>query len=507
MKYYKKLTGKQKAISAGIIIVSVILILTVYLTNKPKYLILKNNNVTIEYGQTISKELTDYLNIDKLSKKDKEKVLSNAVLTLEATNEKDKEYPAIGDYEAVITYKKETKKVKISVKDTTSPVFQKLNEKTGKYEELAVAYETYKDVPLTPETFNVFDLSAKVTVTLDESNVDYSATGEYILKVTAEDISKNTSTLEVKVTVKEPTIELDQTSMELTKGDSKKISATVHGKEETITYASSDENIASVSKDGEVTAKNTGTVTITVTANGVETKCKVSIKAKTVTPINKSSSNSKRNIENIPSNPTSLNANTVGYLKAAQYSDNIMIVSANTKSNTGVTVSYYKKTGETWIESFNVAGTVGSKGIGKTKEGDGKTPIGIYSITKLFGLNSNPGTKLSYHQLTGSEYWCGDKFYNQWVDEKYTDHSGCNKKIDEHLASYPVVYDYVAALNYNPGNIYGAGSAIFVHCQRRPGALTGGCVAIPKAQMIEFMRSINTSTRVIIDTENNIFNY
>lgn len=145
--------------------------------------------------------------------------------------------------------------------------------------------------------------------------------------------------------------------------------------------------------------------------------------------------------------------------------------------------------------------------INKIKEGVKRTPTGIFNVTKLFGISSNPGTKISYHQLTGSEYWCGGKFYNQWVDEKNTDHSGCSKIDDEHLSSYPVVYDYVASINYNSSNTVGKGSAIFIHCQRSFGSATAGCVAIPKSNMITFMKSATQSTKVIIDLEKNILSY
>ena len=208
-----------------------------------------------------------------------------------------------------------------------------------------------------------------------------------------------------------------------------------------------------------------------------------------------------------PEVPKGINSTTVANLKAAQNSDNILIVSASSVNSKDITAYYYEKNGGSWKESFKVAGTVGRNGINKVGEGDKRTPTGIFSITKLFGLEANPVTKLSYHQLTGSEYWCGGKFYNQWVDENTMDHSGCNKKDDEHLASYPIVYDYVAALNFNSANVAGKGSAIFIHCLRNTGSPTAGCIALPKTQMKYFMQRLNTSTKVIIDLESNILNY
>ena len=208
-----------------------------------------------------------------------------------------------------------------------------------------------------------------------------------------------------------------------------------------------------------------------------------------------------------PEVPNGMNSMTVANLKAAQNSDNILIASASFENSKDITAYYYEKKGGLWNESFKVSGTVGKNGINKVQEGDKRAPTGIFSITKLFGLEANPGTKLSYHQLTGSEYWCGGKFYNQWVDENTMDHSGCNKKGDEHLANYPIVYDYVATIDYNSSNTVGKGSAIFIHCLRNTGSPTAGCIALPKTQMKYFMQRLNTSTKVIIDLESNILNY
>ena len=72
------------------------------------------------------------------------------------------------------------------------------------------------------------------------------------------------------------------------------------------------------------------------------------------------------------------------------------------------------------MQEFSVIGTVGVRGLTHNKgEGDGKTPIGLYSLGNAFGVNSNPGTKLNYTKISNNDYWVYDsnsKYYNKWVD-------------------------------------------------------------------------------------------
>ena len=79
------------------------------------------------------------------------------------------------------------------------------------------------------------------------------------------------------VTVKKPSITLSKTSLTIQLGKSSTLKATVKGKSKTVTWKSSDSGVATVDKNGKVTGKKEGTVTITAKANGVTAKCKVSV--------------------------------------------------------------------------------------------------------------------------------------------------------------------------------------------------------------------------------------
>lgn len=133
-------------------------------------------------------------------------------------------------------------------------------------------------------------------------------------------------------------------------------------------------------------------------------------------------------------------------------------------------------------------GKLGRKGIGKEKEGDEKTPIGIFQMNTPFGISKKlDGFPDNYLQVDSRYYWNGDSDssrYNKLVNvDTFTAFS---RKKSEHLSEYGGYYNYAIDTGYNPQGTPGKGSALFLHCSL--GKNTGGCIAIPEADMIAIMR-------------------
>ena len=61
------------------------------------------------------------------------------------------------------------------------------------------------------------------------------------------------------------------------------------------------------------------------------------------------------------------------------------------------------------------------------------------------------------------------------------------------------------AIDYNMDCIPNTGSAIFLHCSNDNG--TYGCVSIPEASMELVLQHIHSGCVIVIDTENDIYNY
>ena len=138
---------------------------------------------------------------------------------------------------------------------------------------------------------------------------------------------------------------------------------------------------------------------------------------------------------------------------------------------------------------------IGLNGPGKTKEGDNKTPLGVYGVKGAFGIKSNPGTKFVFTKITPDTYACGcEKYYNRIIDAKVTGHK-CTE--GEQMYYYSPEYNYGLETDYNVNNEPGRGSAIFIHCiGTKP--YTGGCVAIPEDDMRYIIQDADPTIRIII---------
>ena len=92
----------------------------------------------------------------------------------------------------------------------------------------------------------------------------------------------------VTTTIK-PSVKLDRTSLTLTKGKTYTLKTTVTGTNKAVSWSSSNSSVASIDKNGKVTAKAKGTATITAKVDGVSASCKVTVNepAKTTIKLNK----------------------------------------------------------------------------------------------------------------------------------------------------------------------------------------------------------------------------
>lgn len=78
-----------------------------------------------------------------------------------------------------------------------------------------------------------------------------------------------------KIKVEQP--KLNRTALTLTKGSSYQLK--VSGTTRNQTWRSGNSSIVSISKSGKVTAKNVGTTTVAARINGVDHKCRITVKA------------------------------------------------------------------------------------------------------------------------------------------------------------------------------------------------------------------------------------
>ena len=170
------------------------------------------------------------------------------------------------------------------------------------------------------------------------------------------------------------------------------------------------------------------------------------------------------------------------YWRAALKGHNQVVVAdgvSNGTTNVRVTLWTYVGANK-WRNDGSYAGNGGRGGWGKTRQGDLRSPVGVFSLTDAGGYYPNPGTRLPYQYSPRS--------YSTVVE-------GVRE------------FSYVVAIGYNhvvgtppsstrtPGP-YSRGNQIWLHERHLHG--TEGCIGIPRAGMVRTLRWLNPATHPVI---------
>ena len=135
-----------------------------------------------------------------------------------------------------------------------------------------------------------------------------------------------------------------------------------------------------------------------------------------------------------------------------------------------------------WVKVLGTSGHVGKNGVTDSKrEGDKKTPAGLYALGFAFGHDDNPNPDYPFRAITSDSYWVDDpdsSHYNQWVegaaDKDWSSAENLGRIKTEYALAVVVEY------NYGSSTVAGKGSAIFLHVGSES---TSGCIAIPKSDL------------------------
>ena len=201
--------------------------------------------------------------------------------------------------------------------------------------------------------------------------------------------------------------------------------------------------------------------------------------------------------------PVSINPFIEGFI--AQHLTQIgeseqLIFATNTDASSfQVTIHTLEKKNGAWRLVFpTFDGSIGEKGfapIGEKREGDGKTPSGIFPLGTAFGYDPSAATKMPYRQATEDDFWVDDvnsEDYNQWVKGETSAASREKMKRDDDQYKYGVVIEY----NTNP-IVKGNGSAIFLHVWKS-GESTSGCVAMSEEMVLKILGWLDPDKKPLI---------
>mgnify|MGYP001021842006 CR=1 FL=1 len=192
----------------------------------------------------------------------------------------------------------------------------------------------------------------------------------------------------------------------------------------------------------------------------------------------------------------------VGALEGTGKSRQVVIVAAQRYGLSDAFLQTWEKNGNAWRQGMApvqaVVGMGGFAAPGEKREGDHKSPSGVFSIPMCFGNRPNPGVRFPYRQVDTDSYWVDDPesaFYNTFQ----TGEADGRWKSAENLGLTGAEYDYAAVIGYNTEKrVPGKGSAIFLHVWNGPGSATEGCTALSEENLLSVLKWLDPAKDPVI---------
>jgi L,D-peptidoglycan transpeptidase YkuD (ErfK/YbiS/YcfS/YnhG family) len=132
-------------------------------------------------------------------------------------------------------------------------------------------------------------------------------------------------------------------------------------------------------------------------------------------------------------------------------------------------------------------------GPGK-REGDGRSPAGVFAIGTAFGYAQTASTGMPYAALNANEYCIdvsGSPLYNRIVDAAEVGAAavaGSSEPMRRDLhVDGDQAYKFGFVIEHNPNGVEGAGSCIFAHLWKSADSSTAGCTAMAEGPMRELL--------------------
>jgi L,D-peptidoglycan transpeptidase YkuD (ErfK/YbiS/YcfS/YnhG family) len=160
---------------------------------------------------------------------------------------------------------------------------------------------------------------------------------------------------------------------------------------------------------------------------------------------------------------------------------------------------YVKNKHTLQIDEFKFRCCIGKNGSTRhKKEGDKKTPKGIFKIENLYfrkDRKEKPLTLLRCIEIRKDMGWCDDIFF----PKKYNKLFKIEKKVKhEKLKRRDNKYDFLIPIQYNfKKPVPGKGSCIFIHLTKdyKP---TAGCIALKEKDFLIMLKLIKKNSRIKI---------
>jgi L,D-peptidoglycan transpeptidase YkuD (ErfK/YbiS/YcfS/YnhG family) len=168
----------------------------------------------------------------------------------------------------------------------------------------------------------------------------------------------------------------------------------------------------------------------------------------------------------------------------------VLLVTNEESSGFNARLYALEKRGDAWRTAFPpLRVLIGEKGFarpGAKKEGDLKTPSGVFALKRTFGYGAGIPSRMPYRQAGKDDLWVDDASspdYNRWVRRGETSAASFEvMRLNDDRYKYGIIIEY----NTDPV-VRGAGSAIFIHVRRAENTPTLGCVAMSESDILKIL--------------------
>jgi L,D-peptidoglycan transpeptidase YkuD (ErfK/YbiS/YcfS/YnhG family) len=154
----------------------------------------------------------------------------------------------------------------------------------------------------------------------------------------------------------------------------------------------------------------------------------------------------------------------------------------------------WQPVGDAWPAALGYSGSAWGRGLhgdaapaGRAgpikKEGDGRTPAGIFRLTATYGYAKSGRGALPYTPVDEAWRCVDDKTsaqYDRIVDQRTV---AIDWSSSEEMRRSDDLYRWVVRVAHNPTHAPGAGSCVFLHLWRKKGGVTAGCTAMARPAM------------------------
>lgn len=171
----------------------------------------------------------------------------------------------------------------------------------------------------------------------------------------------------------------------------------------------------------------------------------------------------------------------------------VVVVSQDMNASSGV-MTRYEKSAETYVAVGTAIPVIlGRNGLGwdsgvepLKREGDGKSPAGIFDITSTFGEDASPNSRMPYWFADDSLICIDDVNDTQYNTMGHLDSVNPPRSF-ELMRRSDTVYRNGAVIDYNAKRVRGRGSCIFFHLNHPNKRPTAGCTAMDEQPLIELI--------------------